>query len=126
MFVLLLLIAIYFCCNRLYDVIHTEKKLTLVFEFLDQDLKNYIDENSGEVAPETVKVSGDCNESRIDNQNKLENNTIFYYVVILVSTDKWCRLLSRTSRSTPRFETTKPINQQSNMLFHSCFLFFSF
>jgi len=24
---------------RLYDVVHTEKKLTLVFEFLDQDLK---------------------------------------------------------------------------------------
>lgn len=28
---------------RLYDVIHTEKKLTLVFEFLDQDLKKFID-----------------------------------------------------------------------------------
>lgn len=28
---------------RLYDVIHTEKKLTLVFEFLDQDLKKYQD-----------------------------------------------------------------------------------
>ena len=25
---------------RLYDVVHTERKLTLVFEFLDQDLKN--------------------------------------------------------------------------------------
>jgi DNA-directed RNA polymerase II subunit RPB2 len=36
-------------------VIHTEKKLTLVFEFSDQDLKNYIDEHSGEVAPDTVK-----------------------------------------------------------------------
>jgi len=40
---------------RLYDVIHTEKKLTLVFEFSDQDLKNYIDEHGGEVAPDTVK-----------------------------------------------------------------------
>jgi len=29
---------------RLYDVIHGDKKLTLVFEFLDQDLKKYIDE----------------------------------------------------------------------------------
>jgi len=27
----------------LYDVAHTEKKLTLVFEFLDQDLKKYLD-----------------------------------------------------------------------------------
>lgn len=28
---------------RLYDVVHTENKLTLVFEFLDQDLKKYLD-----------------------------------------------------------------------------------
>ena len=29
--------------TRLYDVVHTERKLTLVFEFLDQDLKKYLD-----------------------------------------------------------------------------------
>jgi cyclin-dependent kinase len=29
--------------RRLYDVVHTERKLTLVFEFLDQDLKKVID-----------------------------------------------------------------------------------
>jgi cyclin-dependent kinase len=28
---------------RLYDVVHSEKRLTLVFEFLDQDLKKYLD-----------------------------------------------------------------------------------
>lgn len=28
---------------RLYDVIHTESELTLVFEFLDQDLKKLLD-----------------------------------------------------------------------------------
>ncbi|CAR23527.1 Protein kinase domain-containing protein [Lachancea thermotolerans] len=28
---------------RLYDVIHTENKLTLVFEFMDNDLKKYMD-----------------------------------------------------------------------------------
>lgn len=32
---------------RLLDVIHTEKKLTLVFEFLDQDLKKLIDNAGG-------------------------------------------------------------------------------
>jgi serine/threonine protein kinase len=37
---------------RLYDVVHTEKKLTLVFEFLDQDLKKYLDVcDTGERAP---------------------------------------------------------------------------
>lgn len=32
---------------RLYDVVHTERKLTLVFEFLDQDLKKYADQLEG-------------------------------------------------------------------------------
>jgi len=32
---------------RLYDVIHTDRKLTLVFEFLDRDLKNYMDSTGG-------------------------------------------------------------------------------
>jgi len=30
---------------RLYDIIHTEKKLTLVFEYIEQDLKQYLDQN---------------------------------------------------------------------------------
>lgn len=38
------------------DVIHTEKKLTLVFEYLDQDLKQYLDECRGEITVETMKV----------------------------------------------------------------------
>jgi len=32
---------------RLHDVIHTEKKLTLVFEYLDQDLKKFLDSSDG-------------------------------------------------------------------------------
>ena len=32
---------------RLYDVVHTERKLTLVFEYLDQDLKKYLDVCNG-------------------------------------------------------------------------------
>ena len=40
---------------RLYDVIHTEKKLTLVFEFMDSDLKKYLDNNSGDIALDTIK-----------------------------------------------------------------------
>jgi cyclin-dependent kinase len=31
----------------LYDVVHTERKLTLVFEYLDQDLKKYLDVCNG-------------------------------------------------------------------------------
>jgi len=40
---------------RLYDVIHTEKKLTLVFEYLEQDLKKYMDELRGKLSMTTIK-----------------------------------------------------------------------
>lgn len=40
---------------RLYDVLHTEKKLTLVFEYLDSDLKKYLDQNGGDIDVLTIK-----------------------------------------------------------------------
>lgn len=40
---------------RLFDVIHTDKKLTLVFEFLDQDLKKYLDA-CGDAGLETFTI----------------------------------------------------------------------
>lgn len=40
---------------RLYDVLHSDKKLTLVFEHCDQDLKKYFDSLNGEISPEIVK-----------------------------------------------------------------------
>ncbi|TFJ94892.1 hydroxypyruvate isomerase [Platysternon megacephalum] len=41
---------------RLHDVLHSDKKLTLVFEFCDQDLKKYFDSCNGDLDPENVKV----------------------------------------------------------------------
>ncbi|KAK6166019.1 cyclin-dependent kinase 5 [Patella vulgata] len=40
---------------RLHDVLHSEKKLTLVFEYCDQDLKKYFDSCNGEIDPDAVK-----------------------------------------------------------------------
>ncbi|XP_002168361.3 cyclin-dependent-like kinase 5 isoform X1 [Hydra vulgaris] len=40
---------------RLYDVIHNDKKLTIVFEYCDQDLKKYFDSCQGEIEPDVVK-----------------------------------------------------------------------
>jgi cyclin-dependent kinase len=42
--------------TRLYEVIHEEKKLTLVFEYLDQDLKKFQDERGGPCDRETIRV----------------------------------------------------------------------
>ncbi|GJQ76761.1 Cdk5 [Trypoxylus dichotomus] len=40
---------------RLYDVLHSDKKLTLVFEHCDQDLKKYFDSLSGDIDLDVVK-----------------------------------------------------------------------
>lgn len=42
---------------RLYDVVHTEKKLTLVFEYMDSDLKKFLDSYGGDIDILTVKVN---------------------------------------------------------------------
>lgn len=40
---------------RLHDVIHTEKKLTLVFEYLEMDLKKFLDTNAA-CSRDTIKT----------------------------------------------------------------------
>ncbi|KAI8870121.1 protein serine/threonine kinase [Ramicandelaber brevisporus] len=40
---------------RLYDVLHSEKRLTLVFEYLDSDLKKYMDSYNGDIDPLMTK-----------------------------------------------------------------------
>jgi hypothetical protein len=63
--------------RSLVDVVHIagkqSNKLYLVFEYLDQDLKRYMDSVDGMVSPELVKV---C--SRSANKTK----TIFARVVV--------------------------------------------
>ncbi|KAL5972235.1 Cyclin-dependent-like kinase 5 [Taenia solium] len=41
---------------RLYDVLISESRLTIVFEHCDQDLKKYFDACNGEIDPATVKL----------------------------------------------------------------------
>ena len=37
-------------------MIYSERKLTLVFEYCDQDLKKFFDACNGEIDPDTVRV----------------------------------------------------------------------
>lgn len=41
----------------LHDIVHTEKSLTLVFEYLDKDLKQYMDDCGNILSMNNVKVS---------------------------------------------------------------------
>ncbi len=43
------------CADSLYDVVHSSKYLTLVFEYLDQDLKKYLDGCEGGIEPRALK-----------------------------------------------------------------------
>jgi hypothetical protein len=40
----------------LHDIVHTERALTLVFEYLEKDLKQYMDDCGGILAMNNVKV----------------------------------------------------------------------
>ena len=42
---------------RLHDVLHTDKKLTLMFEYCDQDLKKYLDVCGDDIDAMSMKVS---------------------------------------------------------------------
>ena len=44
--------------DRLIDLVHDDKRLWLVFEFLDMDLKKYMDSTSGPLSECLLKVTG--------------------------------------------------------------------
>ena len=46
----------FFVAVTLHDIVHTEKSLTLVFEYLERDLKQYMDDCGGILAMNNVKV----------------------------------------------------------------------
>ena len=47
-----------FSLVTLHDIVHTERSLTLVFEYLDRDLKQYMDEyGHAHMSLNNVKVS---------------------------------------------------------------------
>lgn len=45
------------CLVTLHDIVHTEKSLTLVFEYLEKDLKQYMDDCGSILSMNNVKVS---------------------------------------------------------------------
>jgi serine/threonine protein kinase len=48
--------SVFACSVTLHDIVHTEKSLTLVFEYLERDLKQYMDECSNVLNPINVRI----------------------------------------------------------------------
>lgn len=57
----------------LHDIVHTDKSLTLVFEYLDRDLKQYMDECGAQLSMNNVKVSN--HTCRVCSVKKVLDNT---------------------------------------------------
>ncbi len=84
----------FFCCRRLHEVVFMDPlKLYLVFEYVDQDLKHYLDQLSGPPEPLLVKsllhqlISGlaFCHTHRILHRDLKPQN-------LLISTSRCVRI----------------------------------
>ena len=108
---------------RLHDVIHTEKKLTLVFEYLDQDLKKYLDSCPDGADSRMIKCAALSTPSppfgaaaaagAASRASTAPPPRLRAAQACAAAAAAWRGLLPRPARPSPRPQAAKPAHQQA-------------
>lgn len=101
---------------RLVNVLHTDRKLTLVFEYLDQDLKKLLDGCSNNLDSLSIKVSGVSLAQKAGGMTSvciIDNMVCFLLSLteIPLLTPEWNRKMPPTQGAAPRPEASKLADQ---------------
>ncbi|KAG7231001.1 hypothetical protein INR49_025030 [Caranx melampygus] len=91
----------------LHDIVHTDKSLTLVFEYLDKDLKQYMDDCGNILSMQNVKVSVGRRPAALDSFINLQDSVVS---AVNARDTRKCFLKEtavRFSPDTKRFPTNK-------------------
>jgi hypothetical protein len=98
---------------RLFDILHQDQKLYLVFEFVDMDLKKYMDTvgNAADgLSDLMVKVS--CPGSAKSDRDSISlTDLLSLFVEIHLPTHQGSLLLSRPPSPAPRLEAPESIDR---------------
>lgn len=92
----------------LHDIIHTEKSLTLVFEYLEKDLKQYMDDCGNIMSMTNVKVSLILPSPLL--RSSFYTPLSVSLTALLVPVAPWTAVLSQTTRLAPRSEAPEFAN----------------
>ena len=108
----------------LHDIVHTDKSLTLVFEFLERDLKQYMDDCGGILAMNNVKVGRGCTKPFYASVNLGSNGVFPSLAALLVPADPRPRLLPFQKDTSPRSQTTESAHQRGRRTQGAVFLLY--
>ncbi len=91
----------------LLDVVQSDGRLYLVFEFVDHDLKKYFDATDGPLSQQLIQVSHFANSFMFNQLSHLHIYCSFVFLVLFVSALEGSRVLPHSRSHAPRLEATE-------------------
>lgn len=100
---------------RLVNVLHTDKKLTLVFEYLDQDLKKLLDTCQGSLDDLQVKVRDARHRRPSTALARTADPSLLFCAEIPVPAAQWNREVSQAQGAASGPEAAELADQQGGL-----------